>query len=340
MLNISTSPLINLPKIIVLLRKHTYYTKIIHLIIIFYIISGKTPKETKKKKYVKLSVKEKCCLVQDVESGMRKSDAAKKYHIDKSSVTYILQKKEKFLSANENKFLRKKCRLDKGQHPLLESALLDWIKQKRSQGIAINGPIIKEKASLMNEELMKMESEKHKKKADQDGSEATESEEFEDQESETENVQDNSQRNTFKASDGWLSKFKARFGMRQIKLSGEKLSADLESADNAKNEIGNFIVDNGYSMDNVYNADETGLYHKSLPEKTLALKSEKSASGFKANKERITIMNCANASGSHKIPLLMIGKSAKPRCFRNANVGLPVEYTSQSNSWMTSKRLH
>ena len=103
--------------------------------------------------------------------------------------------------------------------------------------------------------------------------------------------------------------------MRQVSLSGEKLSANMEGVDEAKNDIRQFLKDNGYNFDNVYNADETGLYHKSLPSKTLAFFDEKSPSGLKENKERVTIMNCANATGSHKIPLLLIGKSARPRCF-------------------------
>ena len=122
--------------------------------------------------------------------------------------------------------------------------------------------------------------------------------------------------------------------MRQVRLSGEKLSANMEGVDEAKNDIRQFLKDNGYNFDNVYNADETGLYHKSLPSKTLAFFDEKSPSGLKENKERVTIMNCPNATGSHKIPLLLIGKSARPRCFAKNKEQLPLYYAHQSNSWM------
>lgn len=39
-------------------------------------------------------------------------------------------------------------------------------------------------------------------------------------------------------------------------------------------------------------------------------------SGKKKDKFRITIGLACNADGSEKLPLLFIGKSAKPRCFR------------------------
>lgn len=39
--------------------------------------------------------------------------------------------------------------------------------------------------------------------------------------------------------------------------------------------------------------------------------------------------------GSEKVPLLVIGKSKKPRCFKNAKI--PVEYEANKKAWMTSK---
>ena len=72
-----------------------------------------------------------------------------------------------------------------------------------------------------------------------------------------------------------------------------------------------------------------------LPSKTLAARSEKSASGMKKDrasgmkkqkdrasgmkkqKDRVTLMSCANATGLNKLPLLFIGKSKNPRCFKN-----------------------
>ena len=67
----------------------------------------------------------------------------------------------------------------------------------------------------------------------------------------------------------------------------------------------------------MFNCDETGLYFKLMPDKTLASSFEKSADVRKTQKERVTINACANASGSIKLPLLLIGKSKNPQCFKN-----------------------
>ncbi|GFY47148.1 jerky-like protein [Trichonephila inaurata madagascariensis] len=46
-------------------------------------------------------------------------------------------------------------------------------------------------------------------------------------------------------------------------------------------------------------------------------------------------MVCANASGTHSLPLLVIGKSKKPRCFKNVSCH-PTPYKAQKSAWMNS----
>lgn len=55
----------------------------------------------------------------------------------------------------------------------------------------------------------------------------------------------------------------------------------------------------------------------------------------KKSKNRITILVGANMSGSEKCPLFVIGKSSRPRCFKNATI--PVEYAANPKAWMRSK---
>ena len=55
-------------------------------------------------------------------------------------------------------------------------------------------------------------------------------------------------------------------------------------------------------------ADETALFWKCLPDKTLAFKGTK-VEGRKAPKDRITILVAANSDGTDKLPLLILGKA-------------------------------
>ena len=86
----------------------------------------------------------------------------------------------------------------------------------------------------------------------------------------------------------------------------------------------------------VYNADETRLYWKCLPTKTLAAAEEKSAPGHKSSKERITLLCCANASGENKLKMAAVGKAKSPRSFKGTEVKcLPVDYYNNKSAWMT-----
>jgi hypothetical protein len=81
------------------------------------------------------------------------------------------------------------------------------------------------------------------------------------------------------------------------------------------------------SLEQIYNADETCLYWKALPSKMLVSQEEKSVPGHKSSKERTTVLACSNASGTHKLQLVCIGKSNKPRSFMGTDMRYsPVHY--------------
>ena len=81
--------------------------------------------------------------------------------------------------------------------------------------------------------------------------------------------------------------------------------------------------------------DETGLFFRALPEKSLAVKGS-DCSGGKKSKERITVSLCVNSLGEFEKPLV-IGHALKPRCFRNINPqNLPVVWTANKKAWMTT----
>nr|XP_006811844.1 PREDICTED: tigger transposable element-derived protein 2-like [Saccoglossus kowalevskii] len=93
-----------------------------------------------------------------------------------------------------------------------------------------------------------------------------------------------------------------------------------------------------YTTEQTYNADESGLYWKLLPRKTLAADMEKSAPGYKVSKDRVMIMGCANAAETHRLPPVVIGKSRNPRCFKHVNMeNLTIHYLNQSIAWMSGE---
>jgi hypothetical protein len=131
-------------------------------------------------------------------------------------------------------------------------------------------------------------------------------------------------------SAGWLHKFKERNGIHQQKLHGEAASADLAAIINNLPLLKDKCA--GYTLERIYNMDETGLFYRLEPDRSLATRR---LAGRKADKERLSIALCTNADGSHKLNPLVIGKYAKPRCFKNINTSnMPVTYRSNNKAWM------
>jgi predicted DNA-binding protein YlxM (UPF0122 family) len=140
--------------------------------------------------------------------------------------------------------------------------------------------------------------------------------------------------NKFSASDGWLHKFRNRHNIKFKAVSGEAAIVNSEDVQAFFDKVPTLL--RGYSPQNVYNADKTGLFFRALPDKTLALKSEK-CTGGKMSKERLTVLHCVSMSGE-KEPLLVIGKAARPRAFKKLNVNsLPVTWKFNKKAWMTGK---
>ena len=89
-----------------------------------------------------------------------------------------------------------------------------------------------------------------------------------------------------------------------------------------------------YPIENVFNADEFGLFYQCLPNKTFHFKKEK-CSGGKHSKVRLTGMAAGNAKGE-RLPMFAIGKAKNPRCFKGVK-SIPCRYRAQAKSWMSSE---
>jgi len=172
-----------------------------------------------------------------------------------------------------------------------------WFNTKRATGIPLTGPLIKAQALRFKNEFGK---------------------------------------DKFNASNGWLRTWKNRYGIRAVNICGEKLSANHQAVDPFKEKFLTYIKAENITVDQVFNCDETGLNYKMLPKTTLCAKNEEPPSGLKGYKERVTVMACSNVSGTLKLPLVVIGKSAKPRALRNVNA-LPVSCKNQKSAWMTQE---
>ncbi|EDL29437.1 jerky protein [Mus musculus] len=131
-------------------------------------------------------------------------------------------------------------------------------------------------------------------------------------------------------SGGWLWRFKARHGIKKLDASSEKQAADHQAAEQFCGFFRSLAAEHGLSPEQVYSADETGLVWRCLPN---SAPDDGTVPHFKQGKDRLTVLMCANATGSHRIKPLAIGKGGGPRAFRGIQ-HLPIAYKAQGNAWV------
>ncbi|XP_037285225.1 tigger transposable element-derived protein 4 [Rhipicephalus microplus] len=134
-----------------------------------------------------------------------------------------------------------------------------------------------------------------------------------------------------KFNDGRLRNLKSRNDFKFKKMSGESGAIDDSVvAEYRDGKLQSLLQQ--FPPNDIFNCDKTRLFYRLLPQKTLAFAGDP-CHGGKHSKERLTIVLGSNRSGSEKLPLLVIGKSKHPRCFKGA-VTLPFFYEANKKVWV------
>ena len=269
--------------------------------------SGSSKAGEEKRKVVRKTIEFKKELITKYESGMRVSVLAKEFGMAKSTISTILKNKDQ-LKASE--VAKGSSVLSKQRPQVLEEVeklLLIFINEKQLSGDSLSEDAICAKAKILYEDIKK--------------DPIIVPEGFD-----------------FKASRGWFEKFKKRSGIHSIVRHGEAASSDKAAADKYKVEFKQCVNAEQYVPQQVFNMDETGLFWKKMPRRTYITREEKSMSGHKPMKDRLTLLLCGNASGDFKVKPLLIYHSENPRAFKANNVikgRLPIIWRSNKKAWLT-----
>jgi hypothetical protein len=119
-------------------------------------------------------------------------------------------------------------------------------------------------------------------------------------------------------------------------MHGETGSANQEGIDLVRSNLRELLTEGGYEAEDVYNQDESGVFWRQIPTRTLATGK---STGRKKGKERATFALCVNATRTHKLDLFVIGKAARPRCFPKSfqpKRDLNRRYAHNKTAWMTA----
>jgi Tc5 transposase DNA-binding domain/CENP-B N-terminal DNA-binding domain len=151
-----------------------------------------------KRKAVTLEVKIK--MLDRLREGEKLGTVAKKFNLNESTVRTIRDNEEKIRSnvvVDSANSAKRVCRTRNPVMEIMEKAVMIWIEDNTQRRIPMSGLSIKHKALSIYKKLM------------ESGSSGSD--------------------HQFSASNGWLDKFKHRFNLHNLKLTGESASADTEA---------------------------------------------------------------------------------------------------------------
>lgn len=150
----------------------------------------------KKRKHKTISMLEKVELLQKLESGTSVRSLCELYGISSSTVYDLKKQKEQIFSYFADNIgqrsLEKRKSLRRGKSMELDTTLLQWFKQCRSEGVSVSGEMMMMRAKVLHREL---------------------------------NLDYNCE-----YSQGWLQRFKDRYGISLHGMSGDIIPGETEAS--------------------------------------------------------------------------------------------------------------
>ena len=274
---------------------------------------AKSPSVSKKTRK-SLTLEAKLDIIHRHERGEKTNSIARHHGLAPSTVSTIFKAADSIKKAGETVSSLQVKRTTRTRDPALdkmETLLEMWISDQVRRRMPVSTSLITAKALSLWEDIQSKLTEEEKAKT------------------------------PFGASKGWFDRFRKRAGLHNIQTTGESASADRPAADAFVSALQHHVSRGGYSSKQVINLDETGLYWKKMSSKTFISKEEKTAPGFKAAKDRVTLTLGGNAEGDLKLKPLLIYQSENPRALKGfSKAQLPVIWKSNKKAWLTSSLCH
>ncbi|CAB4396599.1 unnamed protein product [Rhizophagus irregularis] len=152
-------------------------------------------------------------------------------NIDRSTVSKIWQNREKWMAVLSTSQTACTFHHCSVQYPELDKALQIWTAQAVTAGLPLTDMILQQKGIELAQML-------------------------------------NIGENQIKFTNGWVYRFKKWNGLQRVKFSGEANSAPIETLSEERVRLRALLAK--YDKEDIYNADETGLFFRMEPNQTLS----------------------------------------------------------------------
>jgi hypothetical protein len=186
---------------------------------------------------ISFEVKKEICEYMQANPNAKQIDIASyfnrkypNYNIDRSTIAKIWQNRDKWLAVLSNNQTSHTFRQRTVLFPEFDKAMQIWTSQAVASGIPLSDMMLQEKG-LEFAKSFKIE-------------------------------------NEIKCANGWVYKFKQRNGLHKVNFSGEANSAPLATLSEERLRLQRLLAN--YNREDIYNADETGLFFRMEPNQTLS----------------------------------------------------------------------
>ena len=187
------------------------------------------------------------------------------------------------------------------KYKVINLILYKWFKKCKASGIYVSGSLLKEGALNIKDLLSNLDL------------------------------------NDFKASEGWLDKWKLSYCIREKQISGESFDVSEVTVRSWMERLRE--LRKGYQLKDIWNIDESGCFFKALPSKG---KKREKYNGGKRSKQRMTVVFFVSADGGKVDKPIVNWKNKKPGCFKRTNAASKrkqVSYFADAKSWMQNDKI-
>uniref|UniRef100_A0A182UPG1 HTH CENPB-type domain-containing protein n=1 Tax=Anopheles merus TaxID=30066 RepID=A0A182UPG1_ANOME len=249
---------------------------------------NKTTQATKFKR-IKIPIEVKKEIIEKRERGVSVVELAREYNRNTSTICCILKNREQLKASTVSRGVSRHSRSKLIDD--VERLLLIWIDGRQRKGEQLTQSIICEKAKRIYGDIV----------AGGAGQASTAT---------------GTANETFKASNGWLERFKERTGIHSIFRQGKTSRAanDFVAAFNK------LVRTEGFLPQQIFHCVETGLFCRQGASGTVQQAAEQKCTPSAPVQGRLTLLLCANASGDLKIKPLLVSHTSSngpPRAFQS-----------------------
>ncbi|XP_060819669.1 jerky protein homolog-like [Bombus pascuorum] len=141
----------------------------------------------------------------------------------------------------------------------------------------------------------------------------------------------------FQPSNGWLQRFRIHHYIFDADICRDFPVSIAAAVYTFKDFFNRRLNHEGCTLENIYSVVYRPIAWKSLPENTLIVHRAKLTEDEEMLEDHVTALFCTNATGCHKLPILIVGSVEENRGLQNFNMNaFPIIYRSNSKAWMDS----